>query len=59
MDIRKKIKESGFTYWLVADRLGIADTTFSRWLRKELPKEKKEMILNAVEELKLEGLKSK
>ena len=57
LDIRQKIKESGFTYWMVADRLGIADTTFSRWLRKELPKEKKAMILNAIEELRVRDLK--
>lgn len=52
IDIREAIKNSGFPYWAVAERLGITDSTFSKWLRKELSEEKKQKILGAIEELK-------
>ena len=47
-DIRTAILESGRKYWEVADTLGIADSTFSKWLRKELDPVKKEMVFNAI-----------
>ena len=54
-DIRGSIKESGFPYWLVAEKYGIGESTFSRRLRKELPPEEKEKILAIIEELKGEN----
>lgn len=54
LDIRQCIKDSGLPYWVVADHLGITDATFSRWLRKELPEEKKQEILSAIDEIKQE-----
>lgn len=50
LNIRKKIKESGLPFWFIADQLGVADTTFSKWLRKELPEEKKQMILEIIKQ---------
>lgn len=35
----------------VAERLGITDTSFSRKLRKELPRDEKIKILNIINEL--------
>jgi hypothetical protein len=52
LDIRQQIKDSGLPLWAVADHLGIADTTFSKWLRKELPDQKKQEIVKAIEEIK-------
>jgi hypothetical protein len=52
LDIRQQIKETGLPLWVVADRMGIADTTFSKWLRKELPEDKKAEIQQVVSELK-------
>lgn len=51
MDIRNIIKESNLKYWQVADALGLNDGNFSRLLRKELPREKKEEILQAINKL--------
>jgi len=51
-DVREAIKKNGITFWEIADQLGIADTTFSKRLRKELPEEIKAEIFNAVEKLK-------
>lgn len=52
--IRKSISDSGLKYWEVADAIGIADTTFARWLRHELPDDKQKQILSAIEQLEKE-----
>lgn len=50
-DIRKAAAEAGVKLWQIADALGIADSSFSRRLRKELSKEEKDRILKIVKEL--------
>lgn len=50
-DIKAKAKKSGVLIWEIADKLGIADTTMSRKLRKELPEAEKERIFNIIDEL--------
>ena len=47
-DIRYAAKKAGVTLWAVAERLGIADTTFSRKLRKELPQAEKDRVMQAI-----------
>lgn len=54
IEIREAISESGLKYWQVADALHIADTTFTKWLRKELDPAKKRTIMSAIESLKEE-----
>lgn len=54
IDIREAIKNSGFSHWFIADRLGVTDTTFSRWLRKELAEEKKKEIFQIIKKLESE-----
>ena len=49
IEIREAIKESGFRHWQIADMIGIADTTFCRMLRRELPEDKKQEILTAMQ----------
>lgn len=49
-------KRSGKWKWQIAEAIGIADTTFSKWLRKELPEDKRNLILVAIEKL-LQGAK--
>lgn len=44
MDIREEAARAGVKLWQIADALGIADCSFSRKLRKELPDSKKEEI---------------
>ena len=48
VEIRAAIKESGFKHWQIADMIGVADTTFCRMLRRELPEDKKQEILTAI-----------
>lgn len=47
-EIRSAITTAGVKYWRVAERLGIADTTFSRKLRRELPQAEKDRVLQAI-----------
>lgn len=38
--------------WEIAAQLGISEPTFYRWLRRELPQDKKEQILKAIEQIR-------
>lgn len=53
-DIRAEIKAAGLYNWQVAVKLGIAESTFIRWLRLEMSDELKETIRIAIGELKEE-----
>lgn len=44
----------GYRSYKVAQILGITEFTFCRWLRKELPIDKKSLILDAIEKLATE-----
>jgi hypothetical protein len=55
-DVQINILSSGFKKWQVAEAVGIADNTFSKWLRKELSEEKKALIFSAIEKLVKGGL---
>ena len=46
LDVRAAAVSSGVRLWRVAEELGIADASLSRKLRRELPPEEKERILN-------------
>ena len=50
-DIRKTAQESGVRLWEVAERLGIADSTFSRKLRRELPETEKQRIFAIIDDI--------
>ncbi len=43
--IREKMKQAGLKQWEVAEAYGISEFTFSRWLRREISKEKQKEIL--------------
>ena len=59
-DIREMIESTGLFYWQVAYRYGLSDGNFSRLLRRELPRHKKERILGIISELAKErGRKDK
>lgn len=50
-EIRMRLAATGVKQYQVADCLGIADTSFSRKLRKELPEEEKNRILSIIDKL--------
>lgn len=47
-DIKKAAKQAGVRLWQVAEAYGMNDGNFSRKLRKELPQEEKEKILEII-----------
>jgi len=52
MDIRLLLKANAITVWQLGQKLGVSENTIHRWLRFELPEEKRNRILVAVKELK-------
>ena len=53
-DIRTLARRKGVYLWQIADALGMADSAFSRKLRKELTGEQKAQILAIIDRLALE-----
>ena len=50
--IRFAIFESGLKHYQVAEAMGVADETFSRWLRHELPEDKTQLILDTINRIR-------
>lgn len=51
LTIREQILKNGLRYYMVAEKLGIGETTFCRWLRRELSPEREKEVLQAIDEL--------
>ena len=49
--IREAAKNRGVRLWQIAERLGMNDGNFSRKLRRELPTEEREKIIEIIDEL--------
>ncbi len=54
-DIRRAAAGAGVKLWQIAEALGIADCSFSRKLRRELPQEEKDRIISIIRELSQEA----
>lgn len=50
-EIREAAKSTGVHLWQVANVYGVNDGNFSRKLRKELPQEEKQKILEIIDRL--------
>lgn len=53
-DIKDYAKQKNIKMWLIAERLNIADSSFSRMLRYEMSREKKAEIKAIIDELATE-----
>lgn len=51
LEIRTAYMQAGVKQWQLAEALGLSETHFSRKLRKELPQEEKEKILETIDRL--------
>lgn len=51
-EIKKQILAAGLKVWQVAEAYGVADTTFSKYLRKDFSSENAEKVLNIINQLK-------
>lgn len=49
-EVREALHNKGMKQWELADMLGISEFTLTRWLRKELTEDKKELLLKAINE---------
>ena len=47
-DIRAAMNDNSIKFWECAERVGISAGTFSVWMRRELPAEKKAEVFNAI-----------
>lgn len=55
--IEQLLKREKIYKWEIAERLGLHETSFCRWWRRELSEEQVRSILLAVEDIKLDRLK--
>ena len=55
--IKELMKENSIFMWQVAKKLKVNECSFSKWFREELSEERKQRVLSAVEEIKLDRLK--
>ena len=46
--IKEELKNNGWTFWQLADALGVSEATITRMMRHELPEEKREEILTII-----------
>ena len=53
-DIKERALKKGVCLWEVAEVIGIADTSMSRKLRRELPDSEKQEIFKIIDELAAE-----
>lgn len=51
MGIRNKIESNRILYWEVADRIPIAQSNLSVWLRTEMREDRKQRVEKAIDEL--------
>ena len=52
LDIRQEIEKKRIKYFELAKVLGVDPCTLSRWLQRDLSKEKKAKILQAIKDFK-------
>lgn len=50
-EIKEYIQDKKVPFWMVAEKLGITDSSFSRMLRYHLTNEKREEIISITDEL--------
>lgn len=55
--VRMEAKRASVPMWLIAERLGVSEGTILRWMRKELPEEKRDAILAVIWQIQGEDTK--
>jgi len=58
-EIEWLLKTEKIYKWQVAKKLGIHETSFVRWFRDQLSSQQEHQVLSAIEEIKLDQLKSR
>ncbi|EME5972378.1 TPA: hypothetical protein ACHBIR_001832 [Enterococcus faecium] len=52
--IRERIEANRFLYWEVAEKVGIAQSNLSVWLRTEMREDRKQRVEKAIDDLLVE-----
>ena len=52
LEVRELIERKRVAYYEVANQLGVNVSTLSRWLRDELPEDKKNQVIRAIKSIK-------
>ena len=47
-DLRDEFRIANIRQWEVAEAMGISEMTLVKWLRRELPEEKKKLVREAI-----------
>ena len=47
-DLRDEFRIANVRQWEVAEAIGISEMTFVKWLRRELPEDKKKLVREAI-----------
>lgn len=47
-DLRDEFRIANVKQWEVADAIGISEMTFVKWLRRELPDDKKKLVREGI-----------
>lgn len=55
LELKLYAASKGVKLWQVAEKFGVIDVTFSRWMRKEFEKEKADKFRQFVDEIANEG----
>ena len=50
-DLRYEFRIANVRQWEVAEAIGISEMTFVKWLRRELPEEKKKLVREAIQKV--------
>lgn len=53
MEIRELMRKRRIRHYEIAEKLGINETTFCRWLRKEFTPERKQQVIAAIESISI------
>ena len=52
--IRVVMRDNNIYMWQVAKKLNVNETSFCKWFREELSEERKQQVMSAIEEIKLD-----
>lgn len=50
-DLRSEFRIANVKQWEVAEEIGISEMTFVKWLRRELPEDKKKLVREAISKI--------
>jgi hypothetical protein len=50
-DLRGEFRIVNVKQWEVAEKIGISEMTFVKWLRRELPEDKKKLVREAISKI--------